>query len=293
VINKFLHYIKYEKNYSTHTICSYQNDLKQFVDFTGADFDQFNPDLIHTEQIQQWILSSMNSDVSARTISRRISTLRAFWHFLIISGLTNSNPTKKIILPKTNKPLPVFFKQTEVNMAIDDSFLPDNFEAIQNNLILQMFYLTGMRVSELVNLESNAIDYANKSIKVTGKRNKQRIIPISDAFSSSLKHFESLRDISIERNGLHFFTLQSGKKLYVKYVYNLVHSTMSAYSSLHKNSPHVFRHTFATILLNEGAEINAVKELLGHSSLAATQVYTHTGFGELYNIYKRAHPRAN
>lgn len=293
MINKFLQYLQYEKNYSTHTICSYENDLKQFVEFVGKDFQSFNPEIIQTEQIQQWILAGMNAGVNARTISRRISTLRAFWRFMTISGFVSKNPTQKIILPKTNKPLPVFFKQTEVDMAIDDTFLPDNFEAIQNNLILRLLYLTGVRVSELVNLDTSDFDYANNSIKVTGKRNKQRIIPVSDDFKATLRRFEAYRDNTISREGAHFFSLLSGKKLYVKYVYNLVHKTMSDISSLHKNSPHVFRHTFATTLINEGADINAVKELLGHSSLAATQVYTHTGFSELYNIYKRAHPRAN
>ncbi|MFA6580585.1 MAG: tyrosine-type recombinase/integrase [Paludibacter sp.] len=292
MMNEFLQYLQYEKNYSSHTVLSYHTDLRQFCDFLEINADQFEPAQVSSQQIQQWVLSLMSEKIAARTLSRKISTLKSFWRFLLTRGYVNHNPTLKIILPKTKKPIPAFFKDSEMEIVLDKTFLPDNFESVRDQLILTVFYLTGIRLAELLNIEDKDVDLADGNLKVIGKRNKQRMIPISRILCQDIEDYIQLRNKNIESLTPNLFIRINGKKMYPKMIYNLVHNTMSEVSSLHKKSPHVLRHTFATSLLNGGADINAVKELLGHSSLAATQVYTHTSFEELYNIYKHAHPRA-
>ncbi|MFA5045240.1 MAG: tyrosine-type recombinase/integrase [Paludibacter sp.] len=292
MMNEFLQYLQYEKNYSSHTVLSYHTDLRQFCDFLEINADQFEPAQVSSQQIQQWVLSLMSEKIAARTLSRKISTLKSFWRFLLTRGYVNQNPTLKIILPKTKKPIPAFFKDSEMEIVLDKMFLPDNFESVRDQLILTVFYLTGIRLAELLNIEDKDVDLADGNLKVIGKRNKQRMIPISRILCQDIEDYIQLRNKTIESLSPNLFIRINGKKMYPKMIYNLVHNTMSEVSSLHKKSPHVLRHTFATSLLNGGADINAVKELLGHSSLAATQVYTHTSFEELYNIYKHAHPRA-
>ena len=292
MMKEFLQYLQYEKNYSSHTVLSYNTDLIQFCNFLNVEPGQFNPNSVSSQQIQQWVLSLMSDNLSARSLSRKISTLKSFWHFLLARGYSSQNPTLKIILPKTKKPIPAFFKENEMNAALDDSLKPEDFEHARNRLILEIFYLTGIRLSELLNIEDKDIDLPAGTIRVIGKRNKQRIIPIDKSLINDIERYITLRNESIDTFGSYLFVRNNGKKMYPKMLYNIVHESMSEVSSLHKRSPHVLRHTFATSLLNGGADINAVKELLGHSSLSATQVYTHTSFEELYNIYKHAHPRA-
>jgi integrase/recombinase XerC len=291
LIDEFLHYLQYEKNYSPHTVLSYRIDLYQFCEFISTQPDTIVPASVTSIQIQQWILSLMSNHISSSTLSRKISTLKSFWRFLLRCKHVKNNPTLKILLPKTKKPLPAFFKESEMSNVTDVSFLADSFESVRNHLIIVFFYHTGVRLSELIGIKDTDVDVERGVIQVIGKRNKQRAIPISPLLIEHIKQYRLIRDANIENQEGNLFILSNGKRLYAKLVYTIVHDTMAQVSNLHKLSPHVLRHTFATCLLNGGAEINAVKELLGHTSLAATQVYTHTSFEELCNIYNHAHPR--
>lgn len=295
MINRFLQYMQYEKNYSSHTVLSYHTDLLQFCKFLEVSPDEFNPNSVSSQVIQQWILNLLDEKNSSRTISRKISTLKSFWRFLLLQGITDENPTKKIILPKTNKPLPAFYKENEMDAVLslsDDADGAGDFEEVRNRMIINLLYQTGLRVSELISLKDSDVDFSERKLKVIGKRNKERIIPLGKNLCEDLKTYQDIRDQNVERVSDYLFTRKNGAGMYSKAIYNIVKDTMSSVSTLHKQSPHTLRHTFATTLLNNGADINAVKELLGHSSLAATQVYTHVSFSELNKIYKQAHPRA-
>jgi len=294
MINEFLQYLQYEKNYSSHTVLSYHTDLIQFCNYLQCDEEQFNPETITPEIISSWMLNLMADSSSARTVTRKISSLKSFWKFLLQNNFTKKNPVKNTILPKTKKPIPAFYKHNEIAGILNNQNIPENFEPVRNLLMIEMFYTTGIRLSELISLTDHEIDFNEHTIKVTGKRNKQRIIPVSNNFTDHVKHYIDIRNKTIElKTDPQLFVRTNGKKMYPRLVYAIIHKSMSTVSSMKKQSPHVLRHSFATHLLNGGADINVVKDLLGHSSLAATQVYTHTGFGELNNIYKHAHPRAN
>ena len=294
MVKGFLQYLQYEKNYSSHTVLSYSIDIKQFLHFLTIDDTQFTPDQVDANDIQQWIFELTQKDISAKTIARKISSLKTFWRYLMkYHGVTN-NPTLKIILPKTKKQIPTFFKHKEVETVIDNPFIPkDDFIRLRDIMIIEMFYMTGIRLSELIELKDQDVELINEQIRVIGKRNKERIIPLDKAFCKTLTHYKKIRDIFLEEHvASYFFVKPDGEKMYPKLVYNIVKNTMSEVSTLPKTSPHVLRHSFATNLLNNGADIYAIKELLGHSSLMATQVYTHSAFSELHKIYNRAHPRA-
>lgn len=293
MIDEFLQYLQYEKNYSPHTVLSYHSDLLQFCRFLETSPEDFSPNSISPSTLQQWMLSLINEGVTARSISRKISTLKSFWHFMQLRGVVDKNPTTKLILPKTKKPLPAFYKQQEMEAALSEEREPANsFEAVRNRMIIDLFYETGMRVSELVSLKDSSFNFAAGEVRLTGKGNKERIIPLGREICQKIAAYQKLRNDETERQNDWLFVRKNGLPMYRQGVYKVVHCEMSEVSTLHKQSPHVLRHTFATTLLNNGADINAVKKLLGHSSLAATQVYTHVSFNELNKIYKQAHPRA-
>jgi integrase/recombinase XerC len=241
--------------------------------------------------IRSWLVHLIEQEVVARSVNRKLSTLKSFYKFLIREGELVENPIHKITPPKTSKHLPVFVEKDKMETLFDKIAFGEGYPGIRDKMIMEMFYSTGMRLSELVNLKETDLDFHHDTIKVLGKRNKERLIPFSKKFETLLKSYLDCKKISFgEVNDL--FLTDRGRKVYSKMIYNIVIKHLSAVTTLGKKSPHVLRHTFATHLLNNGAELNAVKELLGHASLAATQVYTHNTIDKLKRIYKQAHPKA-
>lgn len=291
-VNEYIQYIRYEKNYSTHTVVAYQRDLSDFFDFVRQQGVSDQADS-SSEEVRAWMMSLLERGLSPRTVNRKLSCLKSYWRFLARKGLTTANPVKRVPSPKTKKPLPVFLKEEEAVGAIE---LEDPgrhpFESLRDRLIMELFYQTGMRLSELIGLCDRDVDTVSGLIKVTGKRNKQRLIPIGPDLGRQIDNYRRERDELIQAATNRLLVRLNGASLYPQLVYRMVHARLLRVTTASKYSPHVLRHTFATTLLNRGAELNAVKELLGHSSLSATEVYTHTTFEELKKVYKQAHPRA-
>jgi integrase/recombinase XerC len=287
-VNNFLDYLAKVKHYSGHTVISYKNDLEQFFEFCELPEGQI-PD---HKKIRNWIISLMNNEISARTVNRKISSLKSFYRYLVREGMIESNPVKKIILPRTDKKLPVFVNEASMDVLLDEVSFGDDFEGIRNKLIIEMLYYTGMRVNEMVELTCSNINLYENTLKVIGKRNKERIIPMLPELVSAIKiYFESRSEIQgIDHD--YFYVTPKGKKIYARLVYRVVNRFLGLVTSVDKKSPHVLRHTFATHMLNKGADLNAIKEILGHSNLSATEIYTHNTFEKLKKIYKQAHPRA-
>lgn len=289
----FLKYLQFEKRFSINTIKSYDNDLSQFVVFIEKSFDKSEIHLSDDKQIRAWVVSLMEKDFSAISINRKISTLKTFYKFLLREGHIISNPMDKVTAPKISKKIPSFIEEKQINNLLDDFSFGEDFSGIRNKTIVEMFYNTGMRLSELIGLKDTNVDLHSGSLKVLGKRNKERIIPIHSSFLESVKKYIQERDKKFpDSENNYLFVTDKGNKLYEKFVYRIVNKYLNLVTTIEKKSPHILRHTFATHLLNHGADLNAIKELLGHASLSATQVYTHNTFEKLKTIYKQAHPRA-
>jgi len=290
---RFLKYIEYQKKYSSHTVNSYAADLNNFYIFCiDNEFIKSEDEIISDfKNIRQWIAFLSSRGISARTINRKLSTLKSFYNFLLRESLIDSNPILKITRLKTEKKLPEFVSDEKMNLLLDSHVFSEDFEDLRNHLILEILYGTGMRRAELINLSIKDINLNKKNVKVTGKRNKQRIIPFPDSLNELLNKYILLRN-EIETDNEYLFLTKSGKQIYPNLVYRIVNKYISFISTQKKKSPHTLRHTYATSLLNNGADINAVKELLGHANLSATQIYTHNTFEKLKRIYKQAHPRA-
>ena len=286
--NKFITYLSSEKRFSEHTIKSYTTDLKQFTSFLSSEFQII--DEIHEISFQitrTWIASLLEKGLSPRSVNRKISTLKTYFKFLIREGELVENPMMKVVAPKSKKRLPVFIEEDQIASLLNEVQFEEGFVGQRNKLIIELFYVTGIRLSELINIKISDVDFNNQSIKVLGKRNKERIIPLSSNVVNDLNIF-----IENNQQNKYLFTNLEGEKLYNKLVYRLVNKYIGEISSVNKKSPHILRHTFATHMLNNGADINAIKELLGHANLSATQVYTHNTIEKLKTVYKQAHPRA-
>lgn len=290
LINSYLQYLKYTKRYSVHTINSYRVDLLQFQTF----LNETDPSLVITEvkhkKIREWILHLVEDDKSSRSVNRKITTLKSFYKYLLQQGKSKINPAVGIESLKSDKRLPVFVKEEHIEFLFDDIDFGTGYENHRNKIILELLYMTGIRLSELINLKDTDVSLSAMSLKVTGKRNKQRIIPMSKNFTSKLKSY--IEDKNTIFSGSYLFLTGKGEKLYPKLVYRLVNKYLSLVSTQKKKSPHVLRHSFATHMLNNGADLNAIKEVLGHANLSATEIYTHISFEKLKSIYKQAHPRA-
>jgi len=292
--DKFIDYIQFEKRYSPNTILAYNNDLDQFLHFVEERYNIDSIRDINHHIIRSWLIELMENGITARSVNRKLTTLKSFYKFLLKEGLVSENPMNKILAPKVTRRLPYFVEQEKMALLFTEDYFDDDFSGLRDRLILEIFYNTGMRLSELINLKHQDIDLDRSTIKVLGKLNKERIIPFGENLKILLIRYTEQKKKEIDKPEAfsYFLITDKAMQLYSKFVYRVVHKYLSLVSTLEKRSPHVLRHTFATHMLNNGADLNAIKELLGHSSLAATQVYTHTTIEQLKSIYNKAHPRA-
>jgi integrase/recombinase XerC len=289
----FLKYLQFEKRYSTHTVKSYQTDLEQFGEFLKTNFPDTIADDADHSAIRSWIIQLSEKELDSASINRKIACLRSYYKFLMREEVITQSPMLKIKVLKTRKKLPHFVKEGDMVSLLDRGTFDDNHEGWRQRLILELFYGTGMRLSELISLRENQINLREQTLKVLGKRNKERVIPFSESLVSMIERYRAVRnkEVNVQDHGLLMVT-DSGAKLYPVMVNRIVKKYLKLFSSVEKKSPHVLRHSYATHLLNKGAEINAVKDLLGHSSLAATQVYTHNTIEKLKKTFDQAHPKA-
>ena len=293
-VTSFLSYLQFEKRYSAHTILAYEEDLHQFFTYLREQFDMKDPALkeIAPSFVRSWLASLKEVKNSAKTINRKISSLKSFFKYHLRTGALEQSPMTTIVSPKISKRLPVYVEQKDTNTLFQHVEFPDTWAGKTDRLILAIFYNTGMRRSELVNLKESHVNAAGNNIKVLGKGNKERVIPVSAALITEINEYIAAKHTIEAPDRVYLLIHEKGKKVNEAYVYNAVKTYLSLVTTIEKKSPHVLRHTFATHLTNNGADLNAVKELLGHSSLAATQIYTHNTIEKLKDIYKKAHPKA-
>ena len=293
-IASFLDYLQFEKRYSRHTIIAYHTDLEQFFIFLKVQYDEIPAiDQISSMFVKSWLaeMKRQQEAISAKSLNRKISSLKSFFKYQIKTGLLEKSPMSSIISPKMSKRLPVYIEEKEMHTLFDYVEFPDNWQGRTERLVMKLFYQTGMRLSELINLKEVQIDISGKQLKVLGKGNKERIIPVEKSFLVELQNYvdEKPQKIPEIQN---LFVTEKGKPLQPRSVYAFVHQYLALVTTVQKKSPHILRHSFATHLMNGGADLKAVKELLGHSSLAATQIYTHNSIEKLKEVFNKAHPKA-
>lgn len=291
-LDSFFKYLEFERRNSPHTITAYQTDISQFCEYlesVGVEFWE----QVTSKTIRAWMVKMVDGGVTARSVTRKISTLKVLFRYLMQLEVVDSNVAEYVVTPKLPKRLPVFVKEQEMDVLLDYVDFGEGFRGARDRLIVEMFYNTGMRLAELAGLTDEQIDLANGILKVRGKRNKERIIPVIPELKTSLVGYLNKRNSEFkERANSFVFLTEKGLPVYHKLVYRVVNRYLAQVSTVTKKSPHVIRHSFATALLNRGADLNAIKELMGHANLAATEVYTHNTYAQLNSIYKQAHPRA-
>jgi integrase/recombinase XerC len=293
VIQSFVDYLKFEKRYSVHTIQAYQDDLLSFFDYIAVEMGGMDWTTMSPAIVRSWLASMKESGLGSRSVNRKISSLRSFYKYQLRCGTVKQSPMGAITSPKVKKRLPVFVEKDDMAELLGELRFPDTWEGWTDRLILAIFYHTGMRLAELMNLRENQVDGSKRVVKVLGKGNKERVIPVSPVLVGAIKAYMQKKRAELEAPDKEFLLVSGrGKKLYPKYLYRAVRKYLGQVTTIDQKSPHVLRHTFATHLMNEGAELNSVKELLGHASLAATQVYTHNTIEKLKDVYKKAHPKA-
>ena len=290
--DSFLDYLQYERCYSEETVKAYREDLRQFEDFVREDIGDSKLSEVKAEQVRDWIVSLMDSGYASTSINRKLSSLRSFYKFLLREGELVVDPLQRVTGPKNKKRLPVFLRESEMDRLLDETDFGEGFKGCRDRMIIEMFYATGMRLSELIGLDDCDVDFSSSLIKVTGKRNKQRLIPFDEGLAKTMTEYVDVRNSTVLARSDAFFVRENGERLSRSIVENIVKRNLSKVVTQKKRSPHVLRHTFATAMLNNDAELGAIKELLGHESLATTELYTHTTFEELKKVYEQAHPRA-
>jgi integrase/recombinase XerC len=292
--DRFLDYITYEKRYSPNTVKAYQTDLVQFFAFLEGSYGVSDITKVDYQMIRSWIVYLINNKVTTRSVNRKITTLKSYFRFLMKDGVIEENPMGRIIAPKTSRRLPVFVETAGMEKLFGEVQWGEGYEAERDKMVMEFFYATGMRLSELINLKESDLDVTKKTMKVTGKRNKQRIIPFTAHLADMIPAYLFIKRSTFDGQPAEpwLFLTKKGEQLNPRMVNRLVHKYLDQVTTISKRSPHVIRHTFATHMLNNGADLNVIKEILGHSNLSATQVYTHNTIEKLKSIYKQAHPRA-
>jgi len=293
IIQSFLDYLKYEKRYSVHTLTSYQTDLVNFFEYIKVQFGDVSLKDINHNFIRSWLAHLKNKGLTSKSLNRKISSLNSFFKYQLKVEMIEATPMVNIISPKVGKRLPVFIKESETKKLIESlRHSTEDWKTLNARMLITIYYYTGMRLTELITLKEKQIDFSRSQIKVLGKGNKERIIPVGKEIIEMIKEYQYLKKKKFEQTGDILMVSEKGKKLYPKYAYLMVNKFLGETTTLDKKSPHILRHTFATHLMNNGADLNAVKELLGHSSLAATQMYTHNTIEKLKNVHKKSHPKA-
>lgn len=291
-LQAFFNYLRFEKRYSQHTLVAYQNDLEQFFSYLQSQYGVTGLEQIAGSAIRSWLAELKGNQMTAKSINRKVSSLKSFFKYHLKTGTVETSPMWSVSTPKIGRRLPSFVKEEDMDNLFRYMVFPDSWKGRTDRLLLMLFYQTGMRLSEQVNLKESQLDFSKKVIKVLGKGNKERVVPVAASLAAELQWYQQAKRKEIAHaDTTYLFVLENGKRLYSKYVYLAVRKYLSEITTLNKKSPHILRHSFATHLTNNGADLNAVKELLGHSSLAATQVYTHNNIERLKEAHKKAHPR--